>query len=209
MSLFPLYERLRISWFSVFALTDIGFEIPNRFVVGYALDYNEYFRDLNVSMKRFRERRERHGRGEGTRWIKEMLPTSWNPNSPGRCPPSLRRLEMKQTAQIFSLCGWLVSLSICQKSVQILVWSFKPMFTFILKIITMEVWKFIAGQPSWTFSHIKKIKKVKSIKHIYVASNWSLERPSTAFQRSSWGQTVRKSKPEAPKESVSSLNDQV
>lgn len=25
----------------------IGFEIPNRFVVGYALDYNEYFRDLN------------------------------------------------------------------------------------------------------------------------------------------------------------------
>uniref|UniRef100_A0A8C0ZLE3 Hypoxanthine phosphoribosyltransferase n=1 Tax=Castor canadensis TaxID=51338 RepID=A0A8C0ZLE3_CASCN len=26
-----------------------GFEIPNVFVVGYALDYNEYFRDLNVS----------------------------------------------------------------------------------------------------------------------------------------------------------------
>uniref|UniRef100_A0A665T961 Phosphoribosyltransferase domain-containing protein 1 n=1 Tax=Echeneis naucrates TaxID=173247 RepID=A0A665T961_ECHNA len=25
----------------------VGFEIPNRFVVGYALDYNEYFRDLN------------------------------------------------------------------------------------------------------------------------------------------------------------------
>ncbi|KAL8613086.1 hypoxanthine phosphoribosyltransferase 1 [Nucella lapillus] len=25
----------------------IGFEIPDRFVVGYALDYNEYFRDLN------------------------------------------------------------------------------------------------------------------------------------------------------------------
>nr|CBH31296.1 hypoxanthine phosphoribosyltransferase 1 [Suberites domuncula] len=24
-----------------------GFEIPNEFVVGYALDYNEYFRDLN------------------------------------------------------------------------------------------------------------------------------------------------------------------
>jgi hypoxanthine phosphoribosyltransferase len=24
-----------------------GFEIPNSFVVGYALDYNEYFRDLN------------------------------------------------------------------------------------------------------------------------------------------------------------------
>ncbi|KAM8983186.1 hypoxanthine-guanine phosphoribosyltransferase-like isoform 1-T1 [Ara ararauna] len=27
----------------------IGFEIPDKFVVGYALDYNEYFRDLNVS----------------------------------------------------------------------------------------------------------------------------------------------------------------
>ncbi|KAF0877023.1 RHG21 protein, partial [Crocuta crocuta] len=25
----------------------VGFEIPNLFVVGYALDYNEYFRDLN------------------------------------------------------------------------------------------------------------------------------------------------------------------
>lgn len=25
----------------------IGFEIPNKFVVGYALDYNEHFRDLN------------------------------------------------------------------------------------------------------------------------------------------------------------------
>ncbi|XP_075903684.1 phosphoribosyltransferase domain-containing protein 1 isoform X2 [Nelusetta ayraudi] len=30
------------------SLTDyVGFVIPNRFVVGYALDYNEYFRDLN------------------------------------------------------------------------------------------------------------------------------------------------------------------
>ncbi|XP_072534781.1 phosphoribosyltransferase domain-containing protein 1 [Salminus brasiliensis] len=25
----------------------VGFVVPNRFVVGYALDYNEYFRDLN------------------------------------------------------------------------------------------------------------------------------------------------------------------
>ena len=32
-----------------FFLTDCGFEIPDKFVVGYALDYNEYFRDLNVS----------------------------------------------------------------------------------------------------------------------------------------------------------------
>lgn len=31
-----------------FLSTDVGFVIPNRFVVGYALDYNEYFRDLNV-----------------------------------------------------------------------------------------------------------------------------------------------------------------
>uniref|UniRef100_A0A8D2I4Q7 Hypoxanthine phosphoribosyltransferase n=1 Tax=Urocitellus parryii TaxID=9999 RepID=A0A8D2I4Q7_UROPR len=27
----------------------VGFEIPDKFVVGYALDYNEYFRDLNVT----------------------------------------------------------------------------------------------------------------------------------------------------------------
>uniref|UniRef100_A0A6I8SQB1 Hypoxanthine phosphoribosyltransferase n=1 Tax=Xenopus tropicalis TaxID=8364 RepID=A0A6I8SQB1_XENTR len=27
----------------------VGFEVPDKFVVGYALDYNEYFRDLNVS----------------------------------------------------------------------------------------------------------------------------------------------------------------
>ena len=29
---------------------DTGFEIPDIFIVGYALDYNEYFRDLNVSI---------------------------------------------------------------------------------------------------------------------------------------------------------------
>lgn len=34
---------------SLFFLPDVGFEVPNKFVVGYALDYNEYFRDLNVS----------------------------------------------------------------------------------------------------------------------------------------------------------------
>lgn len=28
----------------------VGFEVPDKFVVGYALDYNEYFRDLNVSI---------------------------------------------------------------------------------------------------------------------------------------------------------------
>ncbi|KAH0509152.1 Hypoxanthine-guanine phosphoribosyltransferase [Microtus ochrogaster] len=31
----------------------VGFEIPDKFVVGYALDYNEYFRDLNVSIASF------------------------------------------------------------------------------------------------------------------------------------------------------------
>ncbi len=30
--------------------SDIGFEIPDKFVVGYALDYNEFFRDLSVSI---------------------------------------------------------------------------------------------------------------------------------------------------------------
>lgn len=29
---------------------DIGFEVPDAFLVGYALDYNEYFRDLSVSV---------------------------------------------------------------------------------------------------------------------------------------------------------------
>lgn len=46
-ALTPVVQRLTSS--RVFAPTDVGFEIPNRFVVGYALDYNEYFRDLNVS----------------------------------------------------------------------------------------------------------------------------------------------------------------
>lgn len=31
-------------------LSVVGFEVPDKFVVGYALDYNEYFRDLNVSI---------------------------------------------------------------------------------------------------------------------------------------------------------------
>uniref|UniRef100_A0A3P9AMS1 Hypoxanthine phosphoribosyltransferase n=1 Tax=Esox lucius TaxID=8010 RepID=A0A3P9AMS1_ESOLU len=29
------------------SLPDIGFEVPDSFLVGYALDYNEYFRDLS------------------------------------------------------------------------------------------------------------------------------------------------------------------
>lgn len=31
----------------------IGFEVPKRYIVGYALDYNERFRDLNVSVSFF------------------------------------------------------------------------------------------------------------------------------------------------------------
>lgn len=37
------------SLWSVF-ISDIGFEVPDAFLVGYALDYNEYFRDLSVSL---------------------------------------------------------------------------------------------------------------------------------------------------------------
>lgn len=40
------------SFLSPSLYSDVGFEIPNLFVVGYALDYNEYFRDLNVSHAR-------------------------------------------------------------------------------------------------------------------------------------------------------------
>lgn len=37
-------------WFIHLFLSVVGFEVPDKFVVGYALDYNEYFRDLNVSI---------------------------------------------------------------------------------------------------------------------------------------------------------------
>ena len=37
-----LYLNSKLWFFTV-----VGFEIPDKFVVGYALDYNEYFRDLN------------------------------------------------------------------------------------------------------------------------------------------------------------------
>ncbi|NWX98475.1 PRDC1 protein, partial [Nothoprocta ornata] len=39
--------RFVLMVFLVCLHTDYGFEIPNLFVVGYALDYNEHFRDLN------------------------------------------------------------------------------------------------------------------------------------------------------------------
>lgn len=54
-----------LTFVSVFALSDVGFEIPNRFVVGYALDYNEYFRDLNVSLTLQRAERKGWKRQEG------------------------------------------------------------------------------------------------------------------------------------------------
>lgn len=38
------------NWFVHAFLSVVGFEVPDKFVVGYALDYNEYFRDLNVSV---------------------------------------------------------------------------------------------------------------------------------------------------------------
>ena len=28
-------------------LTDIGFNVPDKFIIGYNLDYNDYFRELN------------------------------------------------------------------------------------------------------------------------------------------------------------------
>ncbi|XP_028419157.1 hypoxanthine-guanine phosphoribosyltransferase-like isoform X2 [Dendronephthya gigantea] len=37
----------------------IGFEIPNHFVVGYAIDYNEYFRDLSVAYLRYQWKRNK------------------------------------------------------------------------------------------------------------------------------------------------------
>lgn len=42
--------------FVIYLNTDYGFEIPDLFVVGYALDYNEYFRDLNVSFFFFKKK---------------------------------------------------------------------------------------------------------------------------------------------------------
>lgn len=44
-----LLHMTRIDGIYIF-ITDIGFEVPDAFLVGYALDYNEYFRDLSVSL---------------------------------------------------------------------------------------------------------------------------------------------------------------
>ena len=47
---FSFYDSVQyVDHMTVMWPADTGFEIPNEFVVGYALDYNEYFRDLNVS----------------------------------------------------------------------------------------------------------------------------------------------------------------
>lgn len=37
----------RILWSVGYKLDFVGFEILDKFVVGYVFDYNEYFRDLN------------------------------------------------------------------------------------------------------------------------------------------------------------------
>uniref|UniRef100_A0A3B4CFM9 Phosphoribosyltransferase domain-containing protein n=1 Tax=Pygocentrus nattereri TaxID=42514 RepID=A0A3B4CFM9_PYGNA len=43
-----LFFVLNFHFFNVLCLSpDIGFEVPDKFLVGYALDYNEYFRDLS------------------------------------------------------------------------------------------------------------------------------------------------------------------
>lgn len=35
------------------SFADVGFSVPDHFLVGYALDYNEYFRDLSVCFTMF------------------------------------------------------------------------------------------------------------------------------------------------------------
>ena len=52
LSCYTCYKSFAKTRFIKFVslITDCGFEIPDKFVVGYALDYNEYFRDLGVSI---------------------------------------------------------------------------------------------------------------------------------------------------------------
>uniref|UniRef100_A0A673L591 Un-named sa821 n=1 Tax=Sinocyclocheilus rhinocerous TaxID=307959 RepID=A0A673L591_9TELE len=45
-----------LSHVSPYIHSNVGFVIPNRFVVGYALDYNEYFRDLNKTEEKHKAR---------------------------------------------------------------------------------------------------------------------------------------------------------
>lgn len=73
--------------FVLYLNTDYGFEIPDLFVVGYALDYNEYFRDLNVSFfKKKKKNTVLQGLGDCN------LPHSWgltpwlDPSSECRTP---------------------------------------------------------------------------------------------------------------------------
>ncbi|KPP66791.1 hypoxanthine-guanine phosphoribosyltransferase-like [Scleropages formosus] len=44
----------------------VGFEVPDKFVVGYALDYNEYFRDLNHICVISETGKEKYKAGEET-----------------------------------------------------------------------------------------------------------------------------------------------
>lgn len=107
---------------SVLLPADVGFEIPNRFVVGYALDYNEYFRDLNVSTQAAvrratftRDGREmKDGRGVNTAnhidallWLQPELPagllSTWVPNE-SVYPVSCESLTDKN---LFLICEFL------------------------------------------------------------------------------------------------------
>lgn len=42
-----------IAFFSHRFSVVVGFEVPNRFIVGYAIDYNDFFRDIPVSKYNF------------------------------------------------------------------------------------------------------------------------------------------------------------
>ena len=50
-------SKIKPSWicdaFSLIWMKDIGFNIPDKFIIGYNLDYNDYFRELNVSVSFF------------------------------------------------------------------------------------------------------------------------------------------------------------
>ena len=48
-----LVKFIHLKMNDYFMFVDVAFEVPQRFLVGYSLDYNEYFRDLNVFILSF------------------------------------------------------------------------------------------------------------------------------------------------------------